>query len=94
MICHTPSPWEIEPGHDGGWTLSFNGDGEYRVLAQRAPWRNRQHESEANARLICVAPTLLSGLIAEHSQRCGPAHAGFMYGCEVCALIRKAEGRK
>ena len=62
MTKHTPGPWEIAGGYDGGWQIEYSADGEYRVIAARMPWPNRAMESEANARLIVSAPDLLEAL--------------------------------
>lgn len=69
---HTPGPWRIDSGHEGGWMII----GCDLVLCQRSPWAIRQEESKANARLIAAAPDLLEaaenlenddGAIPEHA---------------------------
>ena len=54
MAEHTPGPWRVDPGVNGGYTISdcTNGYG----LCTRSEWPHRIAESKANAELIAAAP--------------------------------------
>lgn len=57
MIKHTPGPWEIGVSHVDGDVAIREPEGECVAVATGLP------EQEANAKLIAVAPKMLSALL-------------------------------
>lgn len=85
---HTPGPWQVEPGHMQTATLQYwqVTDGQDAICCNQFCYAGG---SEANARLIAAAPTMLA-LLQELIDIEGPQPGTAEWARKVRAVIAKA----
>jgi len=93
MSEHTPGPWTSYTCTHSIWA-----DGKRAICFMTGPRKKRDMERDANARLICAAPDLLSALQAAvdlYGKPGGPWNVPGSAGCWITqarAAISKATG--
>jgi hypothetical protein len=105
-VQHTPGPWEYNwstrpnNGPKQGWFVESSNASDYVAYGAIAELPDGRDNTEANARLIAVAPELLA-LLLDMREELRPGTTGGndyhdaweVFGGRIEAAIRKAEGQ-